>query len=122
MNSDNNPGNAGGSGLQKQILFWGLCFLLFVVFLAVFSSILLPFLAGMALAYFLDPVADWLERRGLSRLMATTVILISFVVIFILALVIIIPIIASQAADFIEKVPGYTTRLQEVLLDANSRL
>ena len=96
--------------------------MLFVAFLAVFSSILLPFLAGMALAYFLDPVADWLERRGLSRLMATIVILIAFVVVFVLALVIIIPIIASQAADFIQRVPGYTTKLQELLLDANSRL
>ncbi|WP_075290359.1 AI-2E family transporter [Pararhizobium arenae] len=112
----------GGKALQRQIVFWTLCFLAFVAFLTVFSSILLPFLAGMALAYFLDPIADWLERSGLSRLMATIVILISFVVIFILALVIIIPIIASQAADFIEKVPGYTSRLQEVLLDANSRL
>lgn len=120
MNGNDTSG--GGNRLQKQVLFWGLCFVLFVVFLAVFSSILLPFLAGMALAYFLDPVADWLERRGLSRLMATIVILIAFVVVFVLALVIIIPIIASQAADFIQRVPGYTTKLQELLLDANSRL
>ena len=120
MNGNDTSG--GGNRLQKQVLFWGLCFVLFVAFLAVFSSILLPFLAGMALAYFLDPVADWLERRGLSRLMATIVILIAFVVVFVLALVIIIPIIASQAADFIQRVPGYTTKLQELLLDANSRL
>ncbi len=39
----------------------------FVIFLLAFRTILLPFVAGMALAYFLDPVADWLERRGLSR-------------------------------------------------------
>ena len=30
----------------------------FVVFLMMFRTILLPFIAGMALAYFLDPVAD----------------------------------------------------------------
>lgn len=120
MNGNDTSG--GGNRLQKQVLFWGLCLLLFVAFLAVFSSILLPFLAGMALAYFLDPVADRLERLGLSRLMATIVILIAFVVVFVLGLVIIIPIIASQAADFIQRVPGYTTKLQELLLDANSRL
>ena len=37
------------------------------LFLYMFSDILLPFVAGMALAYFLDPVADRLERLGLSR-------------------------------------------------------
>jgi hypothetical protein len=63
------------AALRRQIFFWLLALGLFIAFLMVFRSILLPFIAGMALAYFLDPVADWFERRGLSRLMATIVIL-----------------------------------------------
>ena len=31
------------------------------------GSTLLPFLLGAAIAYFLDPIADRLERLGLSR-------------------------------------------------------
>ncbi|MEK1933156.1 MAG: AI-2E family transporter, partial [Pararhizobium sp.] len=54
------------SGLQRQIIFWLLFLAAFVAFLTVFSTILLPFIAGMALAYFLDPVADRLENLGLS--------------------------------------------------------
>ena len=34
------------------------------------SDVLLPFVAGMALAYLLDPLADRLERLGVSRLVA----------------------------------------------------
>ena len=34
------------------------------LFFYVFSTILLPFVVGMVLAYFLDPVADRLERLG----------------------------------------------------------
>ncbi|WP_083531036.1 AI-2E family transporter [Pararhizobium antarcticum] len=108
------------AGLWRQAMFWALSLAAFVLFLLVFSSILLPFIAGMALAYFLDPVADRLEKWGLNRLWATVVILISFVVVFALSLMIIIPLIASQAADFIQKMPGYISKLQELVTDAQS--
>ncbi|KQS96666.1 hypothetical protein ASG68_17430 [Rhizobium sp. Leaf453] len=104
-----------GSGLQRQIIFWLLFLAGFIAFLMVFSTILLPFIAGMALAYFLDPVADRLERLGMSRLTATIVILIGFIFLFALSLVVIIPIIFTQASEFIAKMPGYVARLQEFL-------
>ncbi len=49
---------------NKQVLFWLLSFAAFVLFLSVFQNILLPFVAGMALAYLLDPIADYLEEHG----------------------------------------------------------
>lgn len=110
------------AGLQRQVIFWILCLTGVVLFLMVFSTILLPFIAGMALAYFLDPVADWLERRGLSRLMATVVILVTFVVLFVLSLMIIIPVIFNQASDFLQKMPGYIARLQELVTTSGSAL
>ncbi len=58
------PYHISGASLKRYIFFWLGVFIVFVVFLWFFRSILLPFVAGMALAYFLDPVADWLERRG----------------------------------------------------------
>jgi predicted PurR-regulated permease PerM len=111
-----------GSGLRRQVFFWIIVLAAIVGFLMLFRSILLPFVAGMALAYFLDPVADWFERRGLSRLMATIVILVSFLVVFTLSLMIIIPLLATQAADFISKVPGYITTLQTMITDANAHM
>jgi predicted PurR-regulated permease PerM len=109
-----------GQSLRRQIYFWLVVLALFIGFLMLFSSILLPFVAGMALAYFLDPVADRLERWGLSRMAATSVILLSFIVLLVLGLLIIIPLLATQATDFAEKVPGYVTSLQQMLSDANS--
>ena len=52
------PRPVSGSLLKRQIFFWMAFLAGFIAFLYVFSSILLPFLAGMAIAYFLDPVAD----------------------------------------------------------------
>jgi predicted PurR-regulated permease PerM len=112
--------NISAIGLRRQVFFWLVTLAIFIAFLMLFSSILLPFIAGMALAYFLDPVADRLERIGLSRLMATVVILISFVVVFVLSLMIIIPVLASQLNEFIQRVPGYVTQLQTFIATSNA--
>ncbi|MBB5751452.1 AI-2E family transporter [Prosthecomicrobium pneumaticum] len=98
--------------LQRQIGFWLAALVVFLVFLLLFSSILLPFVAGMAVAYGLDPIADWFERRGMSRLMASLTILVLFVLIFVLALILVVPVLANQLAGFIERLPGYVERLQ----------
>jgi predicted PurR-regulated permease PerM len=112
--------NISAIGLRRQALFWLATLAVFVVFLMMFSSILLPFIAGMALAYFLDPVADRLERLGLSRLMATVVILVSFVIVFVLSLMIIIPVLVSQLNDFIQRVPEYVSQLQSFIATSNA--
>lgn len=104
-----------GINLRRQIFFWFGALAVFVIFLLVFSSILLPFVAGMALAYFLDPIADWLQRRGFSRMMATVFILVSFVLVFALSLIIVIPVVAGQAADFIARIPTYISELQQLI-------
>jgi predicted PurR-regulated permease PerM len=111
-----------GRNLRRQIFFWLLVLAAFIGFLWLFSSILLPFVAGMALAYFLDPVADRLQRWGFSRMAATSVILLSFVILLTIALMIIVPLLASQAADFAKNVPGYVTSLQGILAETNSTL
>ena len=61
--------------LQTQVRFWIAALAALIGLLWLFSDILLPFVAGMALAYLLDPVADRLEKFGLPRLVATLVIL-----------------------------------------------
>jgi len=101
--------------LQRQIGFWLGALLVFVVFLVVFSSVLLPFLVGMAVAYGLDPIADWLERRGLSRLAASLVILVGFIVLLVLMVVLIVPLLVNQLAGFIDKIPTYAQQLQALM-------
>ncbi|MBX3575651.1 MAG: AI-2E family transporter [Rhizobiaceae bacterium] len=100
------------AAFRRQLRFWLISGVLLVLFLWLFSEILLPFVAGMVLAYFLDPVADKLQRVGLSRFMATCLILIGFIIALSLGLVILIPILASQLDDFIGRLPDYLTRLQ----------
>jgi len=107
------------ANFRRQFRFWLIAAAIFGLFLYVFSEILLPFVAGMALAYFLDPVADRLEKLGLSRIVATLIILLSFIVVLAVAMVLLIPILASQLADFIEKLPGYIEQLQGLITSFN---
>lgn len=104
---------------RRQIRFWIVAALLFALFIYIFSEVLLPFVAGMALAYFLDPVADRLERTGLSRVMATAVILFGFLIVVVVALVLLIPVLASQLTDFLGKMPGYVEQLQRLITSFN---
>jgi predicted PurR-regulated permease PerM len=101
--------------IRRQAMFWTAALIAFLLILYVLGDMLLPFIAGMALAYFLDPVADMLERWGIGRLAATIVILVCFVIAFILALLIIVPVLGAQIAGFLERVPDYIARLQRLL-------
>jgi predicted PurR-regulated permease PerM len=98
----------------RRAWFWVGALVAFVLFLIVFSEILLPFVAGMVLAYALDPVADRIERLGVGRLGATLSILVVLVVVLALAFVLLVPILADQLADFIERIPAYVERLREL--------
>lgn len=101
--------------LRNTVLFWTGAALAFGLLLYVFSSILLPFVAGMALAYLLDPVADRLERLGLSRAVATAVILVLFILLALLALMIIVPVLGSQLQGLIANMPTYLDAAQRWL-------
>ncbi|MFD0915653.1 AI-2E family transporter [Pseudahrensia aquimaris] len=105
-------------GMRRQLIFWLLSAVIFLLMLVLLRSILLPFIAGMALAYFLDPVADKLETWGASRLLATSIILLLFIILFVLAFLLIIPSLSQQFAGFVERMPGYVAQLQALLVES----
>ncbi|MEW9807529.1 AI-2E family transporter [Mesorhizobium marinum] len=107
------------ANFRRQIRFWLIAAALLGLFIYMFSDILLPFVAGMALAYFLDPVADRLERIGLSRTAATLLILFAFIIVVALAMIVLIPVLASQLAGLLAKLPEYLAQLQALITSFN---
>ena len=85
--------------LQRQIIFWTATLLVLIFSLWLLKGILLPFLAGMVLAYFLDPVADGLERLGLPRVLATLLILGLSILLLVLALFLLVPVLIDQIGN-----------------------
>ena len=65
----------GGMAIQRQIAFWLAALAVFILLLWLLSEILLPFIAGLAIAYLLTPLTDRLERAGVNRLVAALTII-----------------------------------------------
>lgn len=105
--------------LQRQMVFWVAALAVLILILVVLRPILLPFVAGMALAYALDPLADRLERLGLGRLAASLLILFLFTVVFIVAIAALAPLLGQQIALFAQSLPANIERLQELFLKAS---
>jgi predicted PurR-regulated permease PerM len=103
----------------RQMTFWMLAFVAGVLALWALREILLPFVAGMALAYLLDPLANRLERVGVSRMVAALVLIGAFVLVFVAVILIFIPLLTSQLGAFIEKLPTYVQRLQALVMEPN---
>ena len=76
-------------------------------------SMLLPFVVGIVLAYFIDPIVDKLEKWGASRTLATSIITAGVIFVVIIAFLILIPILHSQVADFASRIPMYCDALWE---------
>ena len=100
----------------QQLRYWALGLAVFLALLYVLRGILAPFVIGMAVAYLLDPVCDRLERRGLSRTLATTVVTVAFILVVAAALLLLVPLVVSQAASLLENVPAYVDLLRQQLL------
>jgi predicted PurR-regulated permease PerM len=115
--SDSAPGGGGRGAFQRQVIFWVAAFAVFVLVLWLLSEILLPFIAGLAIAYLLTPLTDRLVRLGVNRLAASLLIITVVVLVFVVIILLIAPILGGQLASFISNFPGYVGKLQSVLSD-----
>lgn len=102
-------------GTNRQAWFWGVGLALVALFLWLLAGTLVPFLAGAAIAYFLDPVAKRLERLGLGRVTAVVIISLIGLVGFGLVLLFAVPAAISQLAALVAAVPDYLQSTDEFL-------
>ena len=101
--------------MEARLGFWLGGLAVFILLLWLLADVLMPFAAGLAIAYLLDPVADRLEKMGLNRLGATLLILIVFVGVIVLAAMVLLPVLGGQVAAFLDALPRDLTRLRDLL-------
>ncbi len=103
--------------IERQMAFWVAALLVLIAALWLLSPVLLPFVAGIVLAYLLNPLARRLERLGIHRAVAGLVIIVLALAALIVLVLLLAPILVGQFSAFIEKLPGYVTRLQTLIAD-----
>lgn len=100
---------------NDQMKYWGIAAAVFLAALYLLGNVLLPFVLGGAIAYFIDPVADRLERLGLSRTAATGLITVVAILLFMVVALAVIPALIGQMADLIAIMPQVFHDLQNFL-------
>jgi predicted PurR-regulated permease PerM len=103
--------------INDQFRYWGIAALVFFVLLWFLGDVLLPFIVGGAIAYFLDPIADRLERMGLSRVTATATISLVALLLVVLLVLAVIPTLVNQLTALVNAAPDIARRLQGFLLE-----
>ncbi len=96
---------------EHKLLIWGVVLVVVALVIYALSSVLFPFLAGIAIAYLLDPLADRLERVGVGRGWAAALILGAFAAFIILVLLLLAPILYEQMVGLVGRIPEYINHL-----------
>ncbi len=103
--------------MSSQARYWGIAAVVFLLLLWLLGDVLLPFIVGGAIAYFLDPVADRLQRAGLSRVAATTAISLVALLAVILLVLAVIPTLVNQLTALVNSAPEIARKLQAFLVE-----
>jgi predicted PurR-regulated permease PerM len=93
------------TGERQQIFFWLGALVLIFALIYFLSPILLPFVAGSVIAYFLSPVVSRLGRWGVRRSFGAAVVLLLFVLALLLIAALLLPLVQLQVAEFAHRVP-----------------
>ncbi|HEV2620551.1 MAG TPA: AI-2E family transporter [Frateuria sp.] len=80
------------------------------------APVLMPFAIAGMLAYLGDPLADRLERRGMNRTLAVSIVFFVLVLLLIGALLLLVPLIYHQVENLIRNLPHYVDWAQNVAL------
>ncbi len=112
-----------------QVRIWTVAAVALLAILWLLGDIVLPFVLGGAIAYCLDPIADLLERAGLGRALATTVITLTAILVFAIMALAVVPAAVNQAAALANAAPQLAGNLQAflsenfpALMDRNSTI
>jgi predicted PurR-regulated permease PerM len=108
--------------LRNQVLVWAGFFLVAILLLWVFRSILLPFVVGMALAYLLNPVVNWLQRIRIPRSFASALVLVLVIAVITGLVLMLVPLVSSQVGGLVLRLPAYIGDLQHLLQDLAPQL
>lgn len=102
---------------QQQVKIWSISSAVFLLVLWLLGDVLLPFVIGAAIAYFLDPVADRLEALGLSRVLATVLITVAALLTFVVAALLVVPMLIEQTISLFNMAPTLAHNLQTFLTE-----
>lgn len=88
---------------------WQMLAIIVVIGLLVWllAPVLMPFAIAAMLAYLSDPLADRLERLGVGRTLAVSIVFVVLILVIVAALLLLVPLIARQIENLVQNFPRY---------------
>jgi predicted PurR-regulated permease PerM len=101
--------------VERQVLFWLAAAIVVILLIALLRGVLLPFVAGIVIAYFMNPAADRLTQWGVPRGVAAALIVAAFACLIVIALIFLVPLVLTQAQQFAVALPDEISRLRALV-------
>lgn len=101
--------------IERHVLFWLAALAGVVLLIGALREILLPFVVGMVIAYFFNPLADRLSAWGMNRMLAAAIIVGLAATVLITAIVYLAPVLFAQAEQLAEVLPTEFSKLSASL-------
>ena len=100
---------------ERHAMFWLLAAAALAFLLHLLAPVLLPFVVGLTLAYFLNPLVDALSAHKVPRWLSAALILTVSTCLLIATLVFLVPVLAQQTAGLIEVLPAEMERFKALI-------
>lgn len=97
---------------QKTWRFWLLVLAGLIGLLWLFRPVMGPFVTGLVVAYFLEPLVEILEKRKWPRWAGASMVLGGFVLSAALLIVLLWPLVSSQIGALLDTIPDYADKIR----------
>lgn len=115
--TQHDPGNVKLPEISRSQILWFLGALLVAGWLVwLLAPVLTPFFVSILIAYMVNPVVGQLEQWKIRRDVAVSLVFLIAIGILVLVLLIVIPVLVRETADFFGRLPGYLDTLQRSVL------
>lgn len=107
--------------LKRNLIVTTVIFLLFY-FLYSVRNILLPFILGGIIAYFLGNLTTKLEKKIKSRKIASIIVIAIFTLLILMFFIFIIPVLLSQTTELIKELANYLSKNNELISEKITKI
>ncbi|WP_086348307.1 AI-2E family transporter [Candidatus Enterococcus clewellii] len=83
----------------------------------IFKTVIGPVILALILYYLLNPLINWLERRGIKRVISVSLVFVLIIGLIALGVVLIIPILQNQINSLVKDFPSYISDVSRSISD-----
>ncbi|WP_297528094.1 AI-2E family transporter [Thiohalobacter sp.] len=101
---------------DPQVVILALLLILGTLVIIAFGDMLAPVLASVVIAYLLEGLVGVLERRGLRRTLAVTLVFLAFMLLLLFLMLVVVPRLSAQVTQLFQQLPEMIATGQEKLM------